>query len=256
MTDAAHDTHRPAGDGSAGPPGEDPLPRRVPVFAVVGLALLMFSLDGTSVATALTTISGDLGADLAWTGWVVTVAAVGQILALPLGGWLSDRFGGRRMFLAGVAVFTVMSGLSALSPSIGVLIACRLVQGLAGGVMLPAANGIVAHQFGRDRDRALALFTSVFPIGAILGPLVGGLVLTTWTWHGIFLVNVPIGILLVAVGLALVDDPPHRRTARIDAVGIALLVVTLLATMLTITRLGSARRGRGPAGPPWPGWSR
>ena len=79
MTDAAHDTHRPAGDGSAGPPGDDPLPRRVPVFAVVGLALLMFSLDGTSVATALTTISGDLGADLAWTGWVVTVAAVGQI---------------------------------------------------------------------------------------------------------------------------------------------------------------------------------
>ncbi|MBN9790109.1 MFS transporter [Pseudonocardia sp. TMWB2A] len=247
MTDAAHDTHRLPGDGSAGPPGDDPLPRRVPVFAVVGLALLMFSLDGTSVATALTTISGDLGADLAWTGWVVSVAAVGQILALPLGGWLSDRFGGRRMFLAGVAVFTVMSGLSALSPSIGVLIACRLVQGLAGGVMLPAANGIVAHQFGRDRDRALALFTSVFPIGAILGPLVGGLVLTTWTWHGIFLVNVPIGILLVAVGLALVDDPPHRRTARIDAVGIALLVLTLLATMLTITRLGSPGSG--------PGWT-
>ena len=71
--------------------------------------------------------------------------------------------------------------------------------------------------------------------------------LTTWTWHGIFLVNVPIGILLVAVGLALVDDPPHRRTARIDAAGIALLVVTLLATMLTITRLGSPGSG--------PGWT-
>ncbi|MEJ8279393.1 MFS transporter [Pseudonocardia spirodelae] len=239
MTDAARDTDRPP----AGPVGEDPLPRRVAVFAVVGLALLMFSLDQTSVATALTTIGGDLGADLAWAGWVVTIAAVGQILALPLGGWLSDRFGGRRMFLAGVAAFTVMSGLSAVSPSIGVLIACRFVQGLAGGVMLPAANGVVAHQFGRDRDRALALFTSVFPIGAILGPLVGGLVLTTWSWHGIFLLNVPLGIVLVVAGLALVDDPPHRRTGRVDGAGIALLVLTLLATMVTVTRLGSPADG-------------
>nr|WP_304633543.1 MFS transporter [Pseudonocardia sp. C8] len=204
---------------------------------------MMFSLDQTSVATALTTIGRDLGSELAWTGWVITVAAVGQILALPLGGWLSDRFGGRRMFLAGVAVFTLMSGLSALSPSIGVLIACRLVQGLAGGVMLPAANGVVAHQFGRDRDRALALFTSVFPIGAILGPLLGGLVLTTWSWHGIFLVNVPLGIVLVTAGLALVDDPPHRRTGRVDGAGIALLVIALLAVMLTITRLGSPGSG-------------
>ena len=240
MTDTVHDTDRP---GKGPPPDAAPLPRRRLVFAVVGLALLMFSLDGTSAAIAITTISQDLGADLAWTGWVVTGAAVGQILALPLGGWLSDRFGGRRTFLAGVALFTLMSGLSALSPSIGALIACRLVQGLAGGIMLPAANGVVAHQFGRDRDRALALFTSVFPIGAILGPLVGGLVLATWSWHGIFLVNVPLGVLLVTVGLVLVDDPPHRGAGRIDVVGIGLLVLTLLAAMLTITRLGSPGSG-------------
>lgn len=244
MTDTVPDTDRP---GGAPPPdsSDTPLPRRRLVFAVVGLALLMFSLDGTSVAIAITTISRDLGADLAWTGWVITGAAVGQILALPLGGWLSDRFGGRRMFLAGVALFTLTSGLSALSPSIGALIACRLVQGLAGGIMLPAANGVVAHQFGHDRDRALALFTSVFPIGAILGPLVGGLVLTTWSWHGIFLVNVPLGVVLLAFGLVLVDDPPHRGAGRVDVVGIGLLVLTLLATMLTITRLGSSGSGSG-----------
>ncbi|MEQ3554665.1 MFS transporter [Pseudonocardia nematodicida] len=253
MSDIAHDTDRPR-TVSADPPrprsGADdpPRPRRYAVFAVVGLALLMFSLDQTSVATALTTISTDLGADLAWTGWVITAAAVGQILALPLGGWLSNRFGGRWMFLGGVALFTLFSVLSAFSGSIGQLIACRFAQGLAGGVMMPAASGVVAYQFGRDRDRALALFTSVFPIGAIAGPLLGGVILTTWTWHGIFLVNLPAGILLLAAGVLLVPDPPRPGQARMDVRGIVLLVLTLLGLMLTVTRLGAL----GVAGPSLP----
>ncbi|OLL91058.1 putative transmembrane efflux protein [Pseudonocardia sp. Ae356_Ps1] len=172
---------------------DTPHPRRHVVFAVVSVALLMFSQDQTAVATALTTVSGDLGVDLAWTGWIVTIYAVGQILALPLGGRLADRFGSRRTFLVSVAAFTVLSGLCAVAGAIGPLIGLRFLQGVAGGVMLPAANGIVAHHYGRDRDRALAAFTSVFPIGAILGPLVGGLILTTWSWHAIFLVNAPLG---------------------------------------------------------------
>ncbi|GAA2851349.1 DHA2 family efflux MFS transporter permease subunit [Pseudonocardia halophobica] len=224
-----------------------PLPRRRAVFAVVGVALLMFSLDQTSVATALTTLERDLGATLAWTSWTVTIYAVGQILALPLGGRLGEQFGRRRVFLWAVATFTAVSCACAATTDIGQLIACRFVQGLAGGLMLPAANGIVAHAFGRDRDRALALFTSVFPIGAILGPLVGGVILTVWSWRGIFLVNLPIGALLVVAGALLIRDPPRTRVERVDVAGIVLLTLALLATMVAITRVGSI--GDGVAGP-------
>ncbi|MBN9734845.1 MFS transporter [Pseudonocardia sp. P1] len=224
---------------------DTPHPRRHVVFAVVSVALLMFSQDQTAVATALTTVSGDLGVDLAWTGWIVTIYAVGQILALPLGGRLADRFGSRRTFLVSVAAFTVLSGLCAVAGAIGPLIGLRFLQGVAGGVMLPAANGIVAHHYGRDRDRALAAFTSVFPIGAILGPLVGGLILTTWSWHAIFLVNAPLGVVVVGVAALTVQDPPRRRPDAVDVRGIALLLVTLVAAMVAVTGLSGL--GRTPA---------
>lgn len=238
---------RPGAPTPREPAGEAPLPRRHLVFGVVALALLMFSQDQTSVATALTTVSRDLGADLAWTGWIVTGYAVGQILALPLGGRLADQFGGRRVFLYAVAAYTVLSCLCAAGGAIGPLIACRFLQGVAGGVMLPAANGIVAHHYGRDRDRALALFTSVFPIGAILGPLVGGLVLTVWSWHAIFLVNAPFGLVLVVAGAFLVRDPPRRSPGRVDVRGIVLLLGTLVTAMVAVTALGAL--GDGAAGP-------
>ncbi|GAA1384895.1 hypothetical protein GCM10009613_16440 [Pseudonocardia kongjuensis] len=237
MTESVRDTPHTAAE---------PLPRRHAVFAVVALALLMAAQDQTAVATALTTVSADLRTDLAWTGWIITGYAVGQILALPLGGRLSARFGARRVFLLAIAAFTVLTCLCALSPGIGPLIACRFLQGVAGGVMLPAANAIVAHHYGRDRDRALALFTSVLPIGAILGPLLGGLVLTIWSWHAIFLMNAPLGIVVVVAGAFLVLDPPRSAPGRLDVRGIALLLGTLVTGMVAITVLGTA--GLEPAG--------
>ncbi|SDH23057.1 MFS transporter [Pseudonocardia oroxyli] len=220
-----------------------PHPRRHAVFVVVGVALLMFSLDQTSVATALTTLGADLDADLAWTGWTLTACAVGQVLALPLGGRLGDQFGKRKVFLVAVAAFVLLSALSATSTSIAQLIVCRFAQGVAGGVILPATSGLVAFHYGRERDRALALFTSVFPMGSIAGPVLGGLILTTWSWHGIFLVNVPIGILLVVAGALLIGEPPRRRPEKVDAGGIALLLGTLVSGMVAITLVGSTTGG-------------
>ncbi|WP_156819339.1 MFS transporter [Pseudonocardia sp. HH130630-07] len=244
MSEAVQDVPPPGSAGDRAAPSSEresePHPHRHVVFAVVSVALLMFSQDQTAVATALTTVSRDLQVDLAWTGWIVTIYAVGQILALPLGGRLADAFGSRRVFLTSVGAFTVLSCLCAVAGGIGPLIACRFLQGVAGGVMLPAANGIVAHHYGRDRDRALASFTSVFPIGAILGPLVGGLILTVWSWHAIFLVNVPLGLVVVGVAALVVQDAPRRRPDRVDLRGITLLLLTLVSAMVAITALGTA----------------
>jgi EmrB/QacA subfamily drug resistance transporter len=220
--------------------GEEPDPRRWVVFAVVGVSFLMIAIDQTSVATALTSLQQSLGADLAWTGWTITLYSVGQILALPLAARLGDQFGPRRLFLGAIAVFTVMSLLCGLSANLGQLVICRLLEGLAGGTLLPSATAIVASVFGRDRDRAIALFASVFPIGAILGPLVGGVLLTVWSWRAIFLVNLPVGIVLLALGMLLIRELPRSRPAPLDVAGIVLMLVLLVSAMVAITRLSSA----------------
>src|SRR6202034_3560444 len=101
--------------------------------------------------------------------------ALGQILVMPLAGSISDQFGRRRVFLGAIVVFTVASLACGLSQNIYELIALRAVQAIGGGAFMPSATGIVADQFGPDRDRGIGLFTSIFPIGGIVGPVLGGL---------------------------------------------------------------------------------
>lgn len=218
------------------------------VFATVVLAMLMHAIDQTSVATALSAMQDDLGSSLAWTGWTITIYSVGQILVLPLAGPMSDRFGARRVFLAAVAAFTVTSVLCGFSSDTAQLIAGRLLQGLAGGAVLPAATAIVSVEFGRDRDRAIALFSTAFPVGAILGPLAGGLILTFGSWREIFFLNLPVGIVLLCLGRALIRETPRAAVARVDVAGIAWLTALLLSGMVAITRIGSLGEGwTGPA---------
>jgi MFS family permease len=116
----------------------------------------------------------------------------------------------------------------------------RVFQGMAAGAIMPSATGIVADQFGRDRDRAIGLFTSIFPIGAIIGPIVGGVLVTYTSWRAIFLINLPLGVLLLILVPVLIRRTPRTRAAHhIDLKGIGLLCGLLLSTMTTITALGT-----------------
>jgi EmrB/QacA subfamily drug resistance transporter len=227
--------------------GDEPDPRRWVVFAVIGVSFLMIAMDQTAIATALSSLQRGLDANLAWTGWTITIYSVGQILALPLAGRFAGQFGPRRLFLGAIMMFTLVALLSGLSANLGQLVVCRFLQGLAGGAVVPSATAIIAAQFGRDRDRAIALFSSVFPIGAILGPLVGGVLLTVWSWRAIFLATVPAGITLLVVGSLLVRELPRTRPGPVDVRGIGLMMVLLLSAMLAITRVGSVTDGWGGA---------
>jgi MFS family permease len=218
---------------------EEPLPRRWTVFGVVGVALLMASIDQTSVATALPAIQNDVGGSLAWTSWTITVYALGQIMAMPIAGKLTDQFGRKNIFLAAIAMFTLTSLCAGMAGDIAILIVVRMFQGMAAGAIMPSATGIVADQFGRDRDRAIGLFTSIFPIGAIIGPVVGGVLVTYTSWRAIFLINLPIGVLLLVLVTVLIRRTPRTRAARIDFRGIGLLCGLLLSTMTAITALGT-----------------
>lgn len=213
--------------------------RRRVVFGVVSTALLMSQVDQTAIAAALPDLQNDLAAPLSWVGWTVTVYMVGQIIALPLAGRLSDQFGRRRVFLTAVAVFTVASVLSGAAPSIETLIGSRLLQGLAAGAFLPSATGIVSDLFGPDRDRAVASFTTIIPVGAIIGPTVGGLLVALSGWRGIFLVNVPVGLAVLVAAWFLLPRSLPRAGERVDGVGVVLLVTMLVGGMLAVTVEGS-----------------
>lgn len=211
------------------------------VFAVVSLALLMAAVDQTIVATALPTIQHDLHANVTWGGWTLTGYGLGQVLCLPIAGRISDQFGRKKVFLGAVTLFSFSSLACGLANNVYLLVGLRIVQAIGGGAFLPSATGMVSDSFGADRDRAIGLFSSIFPIGGMAGPILGGVFTTYWSWRLIFFVNVPIGVLLIALGLVVLPTAGKRDRARLDVRGVLLLAAVLVPAMLAITFLGSGR---------------
>ena len=208
------------------------------VFCIVSLAILMAAIDQTIVATGLPAIQQDLHASLNWSGWTITIYALGQVLVMPVAGKLSDQFGRKKIFVVSVVLFTAASLCCGFANNIAVLIALRAVQAIGGGAFVPSATGIVADQFGKDRDRAVGMFTSIFPIGGIIGPALGGIFVTYWSWRGIFLINVPIGLLLVVLGIRFIRSEVPAVRGSLDVRGVVLLGIGLLALMLGVSNLG------------------
>ena len=229
-----------AADGVLSARGESPPVRRVLVFTIVALALLMMSIDSTIVATALHSLQRGLHTSIDWAGWTITAYALGFVVFLPVSGKLSELYGCRRVFVGSVAAFTLASLFCGLADNIYVLIALRGLQAAGGAGFTPSATEIIVDHFGGARDRAVSLFGSIFSIGAMIGPIFGGLFVTYWTWRGVFLVNLPIGIAVIVLALCYV--PPDRSRPRgarpaMDAAGLALLGGALLSGMLAITYL-------------------
>jgi EmrB/QacA subfamily drug resistance transporter len=210
------------------------------VFATVSVALFMVAVDQTIVATALPSIQHELHTRITWAGWTITTYSLAQVLAMPVAGRLSDQFGRKTIFMCAAAVFTVASLCCGLSNSIYLLIALRGAQALGGGAFMPSASGIVADQFGPDRDRALAMFTSILPIGGIVGPVLGGVFVTDWSWRWIFLINVPIGVMLIILCALLIPRSTRRSRVPADVSGVVLLGTMLLSVMFGFAFLGGS----------------
>ncbi len=228
-------------DGFLASRGERQPVHRGLIFTIVALALLMMSINSTIVATALNALRNGLHTSINWAGWTITAYAFGFLLILPVSGTLSERYGRRRVFLGSVVAFTLASLCCGLADNIYVLIALRAVQAAGGAGFTPSATGIIVDHFGHARDRAVSLFGSIFSIGAMIGPVFGGLFVSYWTWRGVFLVNVPIGVAVFILALRYVPPDRSRTGAtlpRMDAAGLALLGGGLLAGMLAVSYLG------------------
>jgi MFS family permease len=240
MNDTEPDNLTPGGAPAAAAAAAQAPIRRGLVFAIVALALIMMSITSTIVATALSALQHGLNTSINWAGWTITAYAVGFVLMLPVSGKLSERYGHYKVFLVSIIAFTVASLLCGLVNDIYALIALRALQAVGGAGFTPSATGIIVKHFGDQRDRAVGLFGSIFPIGSMLGPIFGGLFVEYWSWRGIFFVNVPIGIVVAFLVMRYVPrDAPERALARarMDLLGIALLGTGLLAGMLTTSYL-------------------
>ena len=196
------------------------------------LSLFIVGLDITAVNVALPSIEADLGADLTGLQWTVGAYTVVMASLLMLSGSTADRFGRRRTFVTGVAVFSFASLLCSLAPSVEVLVAARVLQAVGGSMMNPVAMAIITNTFTdpRERAQAVGVWGAVFGISMALGPIVGGTLVSALDWRAIFLVNIPIGLAAIVLTLRFVPESRAPRARRFDPVG-QLLVVTLLASL-------------------------
>lgn len=176
-------------------------------LALASIASLMIALDLLVVATALSTIRTDLGASIEDLQWTVTGYSLSFAALLMTGGALGDRFGRRRMFVVGLALFVAASAACALSGSIAALVAARVVQGAGAALVIPVALALVSAAYpAEERGKAIGILEGVTGLATIAGPVVGGAVAGGIAWEAIFWVNVPIGLAAIALSLTRLEE--------------------------------------------------
>ena len=202
----------------------------------------MLLLDVTIVYVALPAVQKDLGASFSQMQWVIDAYTVILAATLLGAGVLADRAGRRRVFVWGLAVFTLFSAFCGVSGSALLLDLSRGAQGLGAAAMFSSSLAVLAHEFqGRERAFALGIWGAVTGASLAVGPFVGGLVVDGLGWRWIFLVNLPIGILLIGATLAYVQESREEARRRPDFAGVLLLAVACLVVLVFVCLLVEKR---------------
>jgi EmrB/QacA subfamily drug resistance transporter len=203
--------------------------RRLLVLVICCFSLFIVGLDSTIVNVALPAIGRNLHASVAGLQWTIDGYTLVLASLLMLSGATADRIGRLRVFQVGLAVFTVGSGLCSLAPGLGWLIAFRGVQAIGGSMLNPVAMSIITNTFTdrAERARALGVWGGTFALSMALGPVLGGLLVDTVGWRGVFWVNIPVGIAAIVLAARFVPESRAPRARRPDPVGQALLIAML-----------------------------
>jgi EmrB/QacA subfamily drug resistance transporter len=210
--------------------------RRLLVLAICCMSLVIVALDNTIVNVALPSIQRDLHASVSGLQWTVDAYTLVLASFLMLAGSTADRLGRRRIFQIGLSAFTLGSLLCSLAPSLGWLVAFRMLQAIGGSMLNPVAMSIIVNTFTdrAERARAIGLWGGTFGVSLALGPVIGGALIASVGWRGIFWVNIPVGVAAVALTALFVPESraPHPR--RLDPAGQLLVIVTLASLIYAI----------------------
>lgn len=213
------------------------------IIAVISIATFMVVLDTSIANVALDHIAGGLSASYDEAAWVITSFLVANAIVIPISGWLGDVFGRKPYYMFSVALFTLSSLACGLSLSLPMLIVARIFQGIGGGGLAPIEQSMMVDTFPPEkRGAAFAAYGVVVIVGPILGPSLGGWITDTYSWHWVFLINVPIGILSLVLVSLFVQEPDalKRQTARLRRKGLSVdyggfILVALFLGCLEVT---------------------
>lgn len=210
--------------------------------ATVPLAAFMELLDTTIVNVAVEHIAGGLSSSSDEATYVLTSYLVGNVVVLPLSGYLSGLLGRKNYYLISVVIFTITSALCGLAPTLGFLVFFRVLQGIGGGGLQPVSQAILMDAFPPEkRSTAQAVFSITAVLAPALGPVTGGLLTDNYSWRWVFLINIPIGILAFFLNAHFVHDPPHHkrftlREKKFDYLGLSLLAISLGCLQVVLDR--------------------
>jgi len=230
----------PTHPAAEAPPPHPPLEGVTLVAGTVALSLATFMvvLDSSIANVSIPAISGDLGVSTTQGTWVITSFAVANAVAVPLTGWLTQRFGAVRLFMLSTLLFVVASWMCGLAPNIETLIAFRVLQGLVAGPLIPLSQTLLLSSYPRAKaGTALAMWAITTLVAPVAGPLLGGWISDNFSWPWIFYINVPVGFLAVYATWLIYrhrETPTHKLP--IDKVGLALLVIWISAMQITIDK--------------------
>jgi DHA2 family multidrug resistance protein len=198
------------------------------VAVTVMLPTLVVIIDTSVVNVSLGHIRGSLSAGIDESTWAITSYLAANAIVIPMTGWLSRFFGRKRFLLVSIVLFTVSSFLCGASWNLRALIFFRIIQGLAGGSLQPMSQAILLETFPRHQHgTAMAIFGIGIMIGPVVGPLLGGWITDNWSWHWVFFINIPIGIVAILMAMAFIVDPDYAgaRKMTVDYMGLAFLAV-------------------------------
>jgi EmrB/QacA subfamily drug resistance transporter len=217
--------------------------RRRLILAICCLSLFIVGLDVTIVNVALPTIQSDFHASLSDLQWIMDAYTLVLASFLMLAGSTADRLGRRRIFRIGLVLFTLGSLACSIAPSLGFLVAARILQALGGCMLNPVAMSIVTNTFtdAKERARAIGVWGAVFGLSMACGPVVGGVLVSAISWRAIFWVNVPVGIAAIVLTTIFVPESKAPRARRPDPVGQLLVILSLASATTAI--IEGPRRG-------------